>query len=98
MDTVVIEQRDKITAVGLADLLAKCERVLTVIFGCWHSHMNNPFTRDGETYRVCMSCGARRRFDLERWQTVGPFYYEEPLSHLGHSGAFHNPLAQESCA
>lgn len=78
MDTVVIEQRGKSLSPGLADLLAKCERVLKGIFGCWHSDMNSPFTRDGETYRVCMSCGARRRFDLERWETVGPFYYEEP--------------------
>ena len=78
MDAVVVEKRGYSSAPGLADLLAKCGRVLQGIFGCWHSDMNSPFTRDGETYRVCMSCGARRRFDLERWETVGPFYYEEP--------------------
>lgn len=51
--------------------------MLKRIFGCWHLEMSLPFTRDGETYRTCVVCGARRRFDLERWMTVGPFYRED---------------------
>ena len=45
------------------------------VFGCWHLKMSLPFTREQETYRTCVSCGARRRFDLERWTMVGDFYH-----------------------
>jgi len=43
-------------------------------FICWHRKMSRPFTRDGETYRVCLRCGIRRKFDLKRWQTTGSYY------------------------
>lgn len=51
---------------------------LTRLFGCWHMEMSRPFTRDGETHRVCMSCGARRRFDVKSWEMVGAYYYDSP--------------------
>lgn len=44
------------------------------LLGCWHRQMSRPFTHDGETYRVCLACGARRRFDVERWKTHGTYY------------------------
>jgi hypothetical protein len=44
------------------------------VFGCWHQQLSLPFTRENETYRTCLICGARRRFDLERWAMVGDFY------------------------
>ena len=47
------------------------DRVLTQIFGCYHRNLSRPFTRDNKTYRVCMSCGMGRSFDLESWKTVG---------------------------
>jgi len=61
---------------------ARLGRVLTQwlmrIFGCWHGEMSRPFTRDQETYRVCMDCGARRRFDPISWEMVGSYYYGVP--------------------
>ena len=48
--------------------------ILRRAFGCWHHQMSLPFTRDNETYRTCVSCGARRRFDLDQWAMVGDFY------------------------
>jgi hypothetical protein len=36
--------------------------------------MSRPFTRDGETYRVCLRCGMHRAFDLQNWKTKGPYY------------------------
>jgi hypothetical protein len=48
---------------------------LTRLFGCWHTRMSRPFTRDGETYCACLGCGARRRFDLQAWRMRGPYYY-----------------------
>ena len=45
------------------------------VFGCWHKRLSRPVTRDRVTFRSCIECGARRRFDMERYQTMGPFYY-----------------------
>ena len=47
------------------------DRLLTQIFGCSHRDLSRPFTRDGMTYRVCMSCGMGRSFDLKTWKTFG---------------------------
>jgi hypothetical protein len=44
-------------------------------FGCWHKRLGRPVTRDRVTFRSCIECGARRRFDTERFQSLGPFYY-----------------------
>jgi hypothetical protein len=56
---------------GLPRLIDWIRRVLV----CWHRELSWPFTIDGETYRVCLNCGARRRFIAESWQTVGGFYH-----------------------
>jgi hypothetical protein len=41
--------------------------------------MSRPFTRDGETYRVCLRCGVHRRFDLDQWKTKGSYYREKKV-------------------
>ena len=55
------------------------------IFGCWHRNMSRPLTRNGETYRACLNCGARRQFNLSTWRLNGPYYYgpssAEELAH-----------------
>lgn len=51
---------------------------LTRVFGCWHTDMSRPFTRDGESYRACLDCGAHRRFDPTRWEMIGVYYYSAP--------------------
>lgn len=48
--------------------------LISRIFSCWHRRVSRPFTRDGETYRVCLRCGMHRRFDLAAWQTRGGYY------------------------
>jgi hypothetical protein len=45
------------------------------LFGCWHKRLSRPVTRNRVTFRSCIDCGARRKFDMERFQTLGPFYY-----------------------
>ena len=50
------------------------------MFGCWHKEMSRPFSDDGQSYRVCLTCGARRDFNLKRWQMQGEFYYNLPTS------------------
>ena len=61
---------------------SKIKSALKRVFGCWHREMSLPFTRGNETYRTCVNCGARRRFDLERWTMVGEFYRHQSRSDL----------------
>jgi len=72
----VLEQ----AATDVSDFFVRMESIVKRIFGCWHREMSLPFSRDHESYRACVACGARRRFDLERWTTVGSFYYPEASS------------------
>ena len=65
----VRSQRD-----GLVTTLSALERLLGTLFGCWHRRMSWPITRDGQTYRACLKCGVRRRFDAKTWKTFGSFY------------------------
>lgn len=60
---------------GLAVALS---RVVRRVFGCWHREMSRPFTHDGQTYRACLDCGARRAFDTQNWKMVGAYYYDSP--------------------
>lgn len=53
-------------------------RGLKRVFGCWHTEMGRPQTQGEETYRACLRCGARRKFDPETWQMSGAFYYQHP--------------------
>src|SRR6185295_14695944 len=62
----------------LAQIRSRVRRV----FGCWHLKLSLPFTRGNETYQTCISCGARRRFDLDQWTSVGGFYYPTKRSTL----------------
>lgn len=55
-------------------LLGKLRYVFLPLLVCWHRKLSRPFTRDGETYRVCLRCGMHRRFDLQEWQTKGDYY------------------------
>lgn len=60
-----------------SDWSARMRQMLRRIFGCWHPRLSLPFTRGRETYRTCVRCGARRRFDPDMWTMVGPYYYPE---------------------
>ena len=53
---------------------------LNRLVGCWHKEMSRPFSSEGKAYRVCLSCGAHRRFNLGNWEMQGDFYYCLPLS------------------
>lgn len=56
-------------------LLGILRYLIPPFFICWHRKMSRPFTRDGETYRVCLRCGIRRQFDLKQWRTKGGYYH-----------------------
>ena len=72
---VVVEQAGEDLPTVMADLVSKVRGATARIFGCWHVQLSRPFSRGSETYRTCVACGARRRFDLDQRKMVGSFYY-----------------------
>ena len=56
---------------GIGSLVAR-------VFGCWHREMSRPFSRQGQSYRSCLNCGASRKFNVSRWEMTGNFYYARP--------------------
>jgi len=49
--------------------------LIVKLFGCWHKDLSRPFTHKKSSYRTCLHCGARKRFDAQNLKTFGPFYY-----------------------
>ena len=49
--------------------------VFAKLFGCWHQKLSRPFTNGKESYRACLHCGARQKFDAEQMRTTKSFYY-----------------------
>ncbi len=66
--------------IHISSFFARVGGWLTRLFGCRHRKMSRPFSSQGQTYRSCLSCGARRQFDLQRWEMQGDFYYRLPTS------------------
>jgi hypothetical protein len=62
--------------VGVSRITSVLGSWLGDLFGCQHKEMSRPFSRQGETYRVCIGCGARRQFDQQTWNSAGPYYYK----------------------
>jgi len=62
---------------SVSNVRAVLGRWLSELFGCQHTEMSRPFSRQGETFRVCITCGAHRQFDEKTWNTVGPYYFKE---------------------
>jgi hypothetical protein len=42
---------------------------------CGHGKMSWPNGVQGYSYQVCLSCGAKRRFDEKTFSAYGPFRY-----------------------
>lgn len=57
------------------NLMGKKIGVFGKLFGCWHKQLSRPMTRKSLSYRSCLDCGARRKFDTESFKTLGPFFY-----------------------
>lgn len=61
---------------GLSNVSVVVGHWLGGLFGCQHKEMSRPFSRQGETYRVCINCGARRQFDEKTWISTGHHYFK----------------------
>ncbi len=56
--------------------------VMGKVFGCWHKRLSRPFTNRNASYRACLNCGARKKFDTKTLKTYGPFYYPPAISFI----------------
>jgi hypothetical protein len=61
---------------GLSNAVTGLRTWVGRVLGCSHKELSRPFSRHGESYRVCIACGARRKFDSQTWDSRGPFYFK----------------------
>jgi hypothetical protein len=66
----------RIGQVNMSSSSSKIGNWVARVFGCWHMEMSRPFSHQGQAYRVCLNCGAQRRFNLGNWRMHGNLYYE----------------------
>ena len=59
--------------------------VISSLFGCWHTELSRPFTTAQESYRSCLHCGARQKFDAEQLKTTKSFYYPPIISQVSNT-------------
>ncbi len=52
------------------------------LFGCWHKVLSRPFTYRRASYRACLHCGARKKFDAKTLQTFGPFFHPPAITFI----------------
>lgn len=48
--------------------------LITSLFGCWHGNISRPFVNGQTSYRCCLKCGARKKFNPETWETERKYY------------------------
>lgn len=58
-----------------AQIFGKKIGLLATIFGCSHSKLSRPFSHDNVGYRTCVTCGAKKKFDLNTRTTSSSAYY-----------------------
>ena len=63
-----------------SSLAGMVRRWLSKMIGCGHKGLSRPFGCQGQSYRVCLACGAQRRFNTGVWEMQGDFYYSLPTS------------------
>jgi len=70
---ILNQQRMKNDAARTRALNEAAQRVLQRLFGCWQHRLSRPFSRNGQTYRVCLKCGLSRNFNPATWKTYGSY-------------------------
>ena len=73
-----IESRTNLEQTNESFVAGKVSGWIGRMFGCRHKEMSRPFSSEGQTYRACVHCGARRSFNLGAWEMRGDFYYSLP--------------------
>ena len=72
---------DSSSFTGSGSLTGRIGTLMARVFGCRHTELSRPVSRDGRAYRSCLNCGAQRQFNLGKWQMTGSFYYGQSQTH-----------------
>ncbi len=67
---------------GSESLFGEKIGIFASVFGCWHKKLSRPFTHGRESYRACLHCGARQKFDAIEMKTTKRFYYPPIISQI----------------
>jgi hypothetical protein len=54
--------------------------LITRLIGCSHKNLSRPFVEGNISYKSCLTCGARKHFDPDTFESHGKFYYP-PVFH-----------------
>ncbi|HEY2860990.1 MAG TPA: hypothetical protein VGJ21_21450 [Terracidiphilus sp.] len=52
-------------------------KIWNLFFGCGHRQLSRAFTSGGETYKVCLSCGAHLPYS---WETMTMVRDRKPVA------------------
>jgi hypothetical protein len=92
----ILENHQKLVVINASSQVGGIAGFLTRVFGCRHKEMSRPLSVQGQTYRTCLHCGARRQFNLKSWEMEGDYYYGLPANKgLSAKGAKGNSLAPQ---
>lgn len=47
--------------------MAITRKIWDLLFGCRHKELSRPFSSEGQTYKVCLKCGAHLPYS---WETM----------------------------
>jgi hypothetical protein len=74
----IAENHQKLAITNASFQIGGISGFVTRMFGCRHKDMSRPLSLQGQTYRSCLDCGARRQFNLKNWEMEGDYYYGLP--------------------
>ena len=77
----VVTTGSAVSRLETVSLTGRLDSLMARVFGCRHTDMSRPFSRDGRAYRSCLNRGAQRQFNLGNWEMQGGFYYGQPQTH-----------------
>lgn len=79
---LVLEQNRNLASQQTSKEFGEKIGLAVAVFGCWHGKLSRPFSKNRVSYRTCVKCGARKRFDPNTFSTFGAFYYPPKASKL----------------
>jgi len=55
---------------GQREIVPIGRKIWNWFFGCGHRELSRAFTSEGETYKVCLKCGARLPYSWETMKVI----------------------------
>jgi hypothetical protein len=72
---MIEKQKQNLRRARISKGFGKKIGLMAAVFGCWHKNLSRPFTYGGDSYCVCLKCGAHRNFNAQTLISSGSFYF-----------------------